>query len=68
MYRSKCAETRIVGVPQPGKPNQGIIVERFKQMFCHKVPVACLFESLEEVCEIRAEWMLEYHEEKPCNP
>lgn len=50
---------------QPGKPNQNAFVERFNRIFRHEMLDAYVFESLEQVREISAEWMLEYNEERP---
>ena len=50
---------------QPGKPNQNAFVERFNRTFRHEVLNAYVFESLDQVREISAEWMREYNEERP---
>jgi putative transposase len=50
---------------QPGQPNQNAFVERFNRTFRHEVLDAYVFESLDQVREISAEWMREYNEERP---
>jgi putative transposase len=50
---------------QPGKPNQNAFVERFNRTFRHEVLDAYVFESLDQVRAISAEWMREYNEERP---
>lgn len=50
---------------QPGKPIQNTFVERFNRIFRHKVLDAYVFESLDQVREISAEWTREYNEERP---
>ena len=49
----------------PGKPDQHALVERFNRTFRHEVPDAYVFESLDQVREISAEWMRESNEERP---
>jgi putative transposase len=50
---------------QPGQPNQNAFVERFNRTFRHEVLDAYVFESLDQVREISAQWMREYNEERP---
>jgi putative transposase len=40
-------------------------VERFNRTFRHEVLDAYVFESLDQVRGISAEWMREYNEERP---
>jgi putative transposase len=65
-FASWCADRGIaLRYIQPGQPNQNAFVERFNRTFRHKVLDAYVFESLDQVREISAEWMREYNEERP---
>lgn len=65
-FASWCADRGIVlRYIQPGKPNQNAFVERLNRTFRHEVLDAYVFESLEQVREISAEWIREYNEERP---
>ena len=65
-FAAWCAEHGIaLRYIQPGKPNQNAFVERFNRTFRHEVLDAYVFESLDQVREISAEWMREYNEERP---
>ena len=50
---------------QPGQQNQNTFVERFNRTFRHEVLDAYVFESLDQLPEISAEWMREHNEEWP---
>ena len=50
---------------QPGKPDQNAFIERFNRTYRTEVLNASVFESLEQVREIRAEWLQSYNEERP---
>ena len=65
-FASWCADRGIaLRYIQPGQPNQHAFVERFNRTFRHEVLDAYVFESLDQVREISAEWMREYNEERP---
>lgn len=50
---------------QPGKPNQNAYVERYNRSFRDEVLDAYVFENLEQVREISADWLRIYNEERP---
>ncbi len=61
-----CAVRRIaLRYIQPGKPRQNAFVERFNRTFRHEVLDAYMFDSLEQVREISAQWLQKYNEERP---
>lgn len=65
-FTAWCAERGIaLWHIQPGKPNQNAYIERFNRTVRHEVFDAYVFESLDQVREISAEWMREYNEERP---
>lgn len=48
-----------------GKSNQNAFIERYKRTFRNEVLDAHLFEDLEQVRELSAEWLRIYNEERP---
>jgi len=50
---------------EPGKPDQNAFIERSNRTYRTEVLNAYLFESLEQVREISAEWLQSDNEERP---
>jgi putative transposase len=49
---------------QPGKPNQNGLIERFTRTYREEVLNSYLFEDLDQVREITAEWLVRYNEQR----
>ena len=49
---------------QRGKPHQNSFIERFNRTYRTRVLNAYMFESLDQVREISAEWLHSYNEER----
>ena len=65
-FMTWCAERGIeLWYIQPGKPDQNAFIERFNRTYRTEVLSAYVFESLEQVREITAEWLQSYNEERP---
>lgn len=61
-----CAERAIqLWHIQPGKPDQNAFIERYNRTYRTEVLNAYVFESLEQVREISAEWLQRDNEERP---
>ena len=50
---------------QPGKPDQHAVIERYNRTYRTEVLNASVFESLEQVRAITAEWLQRDNEERP---
>lgn len=65
-FTTWCAERGIqLWHIQPGKPDQNALIERYNRTYRTEVLNAYMFESLEQVREISAEWVQSYNEERP---
>jgi putative transposase len=61
-----CAERAIeLRYIQPGKLDQNAFIARFNRTYRTEVLNAYMFESLEQVREVSAEWLQSYNEERP---
>lgn len=65
-FMTWCAERGIeLRYIQPGKPEQNAFIERFNRTYRTEVLNAYVFESLDQVREISADWLQSYNEERP---
>ena len=60
-WRKRGIELRDI---QPEKPDQNASIDRFNRTYRTEVLSAYVFESLEQVREISAEWLQRYNEER----
>lgn len=61
-----CAERAIaLWYIQPGKPDQNAFIERYNLTYRTEVLNTYVFESLDQVREISAEWLQSYNEKRP---
>jgi putative transposase len=65
-FMTWCAERGIeLRYIQPGKPDQNAFIARFNRTYRTEVLNAYVFESLDQVREISAEWLQSDHDERP---
>ena len=65
-FVSWCAERTIaLWYIQPGKPDQHTFIERYNRTYRTEVLNVYVFESLEQVRAISAEWLQRDNEERP---
>ena len=50
---------------QPAKPNQNAYIERFNRIYRDEVLNCNLFEDLDQVRQITADWLINYNERRP---
>ena len=50
---------------QPGRPMQNAFIERFNRSYREEVLNCYVFETLAEVRQLTAEWIIRYNEQRP---
>ena len=65
-FMTWCAERGIeLRYIEPGNPDQNAFIERYNRTYRTEVLNAYVFESLDQVRAISAEWLQCYNEERP---
>ena len=59
------SEASRCGTSNRAKPEQNAFIERFNRSYRTEVLNAYVFESLEQVQELSAQWLRSYNEERP---
>ena len=60
-----CGTRNRAAIHSAGEPDQNAFIERLNRTYRIEVLTAYVFESLEQVREISAEWLQSYNDERP---